>query len=188
MRLAIAVLTVALATCAVAATPALSQSFGEKTGINAAIGISPRTRDFVREATVGGMFEIQSSQLAEQKGDTVAKPFAEHMITDHTRINGELKALVDSGKVKGSVPTALDTSSQIMLDKLKSLNGADFEKQYADDQVSAHKDAVDLFQRYAKGGKNADLKAWAAKTLPTLQEHLKMALALAAAPQASNSK
>jgi putative membrane protein len=42
-------------------------------------------------------------------------------------------------------------------------------------QVSAHKDAVSLFERYAKGGDNADLKAFAAKTLPRLKEHLKMA-------------
>jgi len=51
-----------------------------------------------------------------------------------------------------------------MLDKLKGLNGADFTKQYDKDQVSAHKDAVSLFQRYAKGGDDAALKDWAGKT------------------------
>jgi putative membrane protein len=62
-----------------------------------------------------------------------------------------------------------------MLDKLKSLNGSDFTKQYHSDQVDGHKDAVNLFQRYAKGGDNDALKAWAGKTLPTLQHHLDMA-------------
>ena len=52
---------------------------------------------------------------------------------------------------------------------------ADFDKQYESDQQSAHKDAVSLFERYSKGGDNADLKSFAAKTLPHLQEHLKMA-------------
>jgi putative membrane protein len=55
------------------------------------------------------------------------------------------------------------------------LSGADFDKQYVSDQQSAHKDAVDLFDRYAKGGDNADLKAWAAKTVPALKHHKEMA-------------
>jgi putative membrane protein len=44
-----------------------------------------------------------------------------------------------------------------------------------DDQVSAHKDAVSLFERYGKGGDNDQLKSWATQTLPTLQHHLDMA-------------
>ena len=64
---------------------------------------------------------------------------------------------------------------QSMLDKLNSLNGDDFRKQYFNDQVSAHKDAVSLFTRYGKGGGNPKLKDWAATTLPTLQRHLDMA-------------
>jgi putative membrane protein len=62
-----------------------------------------------------------------------------------------------------------------MLDKLKGLKGNDFAKQYMDDQVSAHKDAVSLFERYGKGGDNDQLKSWANQTVPTLQHHLDMA-------------
>lgn len=58
---------------------------------------------------------------------------------------------------------------------LKALSGASFAKAYDDMQVAAHKDAVSLFERYANGGENAELKAFAAKTLPHLQMHLKMA-------------
>jgi putative membrane protein len=82
---------------------------------------------------------------------------------------------VSGGKVKAPLPAGLDSAHQSKLDKLKSPNGADFTKQYNSDQVAAHKDAVNLFERYAKGGDNADLKAWAGKTLPALQTHLKMA-------------
>ena len=60
-------------------------------------------------------------------------------------------------------------------DCANGLNGAEFTKQYNSDQVAVHKDAVNLFERYAKGGDNADLKAWAGATLPALQMHLKMA-------------
>ena len=74
-----------------------------------------------------------------------------------------------------NLPAVMDKAHWAKLDKLNSLNGADFTKAYEDMQVSAHKDAVSLFERYAKGGENADLKAFAAKTLPHLQEHLKLA-------------
>jgi putative membrane protein len=86
--------------------------------------------------------------------------------------------LVSSGKVKVDLPMAMDKSHQSKLDKLSALTGADFTKEYESMQVSAHKDAVSLFERYSKGGDNADLKAFAAKYLPHLQEHLKMAEAL----------
>jgi putative membrane protein len=58
------------------------------------------------------------------------------------------------------------------------VSGADFAREYRSIQVSAHKSAVSLFQRYADGGDDAKLKAWAAKTLPALQHHLEMAEAL----------
>lgn len=97
------------------------------------------------------------------------------MITDHTKTSTELKQLVSSGKAKADVPTVLDSSHQSKLDKLKDASGKDFNSDYASDQVSAHKDAVSLFERYAKGGDNSDLKDWAGKTLPTLKHHLEMA-------------
>jgi putative membrane protein len=123
------------------------------------------------------MFEIQSSQLAEQKSDDAAtKSFAQKMVTDHTKTSSEMKSMVSGGKVKGvDLPTDMSSSQKNMLDKLKGMNGKDFTKQYHSDQVSAHKDAVSLFERYGKGGDNPDLKAWASKTLPDLQGHLKMA-------------
>jgi len=167
---------VAMSLCLVFSSPALAQSIGEKSGVNSVLGVSPTTADFVKEAAISDMFEIQSSELAEQKAaDPQTKAFAERMVKDHTKTSSELKTLVDNGKVKAEIPTQLDSSHQGMLDKLKSLNGADFTKQYHSDQDSGHKDAVSLFKRYADGGDNPDLKAWAGKTLPTLDDHLKMA-------------
>ena len=173
--------TSVFAACVIAAgvlaAPAYAQSVGEKTGVNSALGITPSTPDFVSEAAMSDMFEIQSSQLAEQKAsDQPTKTFAQKMVTDHTKTSSEVKAMVSGGKVKGvELPTDMASSQKSMLDKLKGLNGNDFTKQYHSDQVSAHKDAVSLFERYGKGGDNDDLKAWANKTLPDLQGHLKMA-------------
>jgi putative membrane protein len=171
------VFAVSLIAAGVLAAPAYAQSVGEKTGVNSALGVTPSTPDFVKQAAMSDMFEIQSSQLAEQKaGDAGTKTFAQKMVADHTKTSSEVKSMVSSGKLKGvELPTDMSSSQKSMLDKLKGQNGNDFTKQYHSDQVSAHKDAVSLFERYGKGGDNEDLKAWANKTLPDLQMHLKMA-------------
>jgi putative membrane protein len=161
--------------CLLLASPALAQSAGEKTGVNSALGISPATADFVKEAAISDMFEIESNKLAQDKGNAPEKTFALQMVTDHTKTSTELKGLLSSGKVKAELPTALDSSHHSKLDRLKGESGKDFSSDFDSMQVSAHKDAVSLFERYAKGGDNADLKNWAGKTLPALQHHLKMA-------------
>jgi putative membrane protein len=164
--------------CMLFAGPALAQSAGEKTGVNSALGISPSTADFVKEVAISDMFEIESNKLAQAKGNTAEKSFASQMVTDHTTTSTELEALVSGGKVKAELPAGLDSSHQNKLDKLKGASGKDFSSDFDSMQVSAHKDAVSLFERYANGGENADLKNWAGKTLPTLKHHLEMAQGL----------
>ena len=134
------------------ASPAWSQSAGEKTGVNSVLGISPTTIDFVKEVAMSDMLEIQSSKLAEERGSAEVNAFADQMITDHTKTSKELKELVSSGAVKAQLPTALDSKAQSKLDDLRKAKPNAFAKDYANMQVSAHKDAVSLFGRYAKGG------------------------------------
>jgi putative membrane protein len=174
--------------CVLVAGPALAQSVGERTGVNSSLGIAPTTTDFVKEAATSDMFELQSSKLAEQNGTAQEKSFARQMITDHTKTTMALKSLVDTGKIKAEIPTTLDSSHQSKLEKLKSASGKDFSSDFDSDQVSAHKDAVSLFERYAKSGDNPELKEWAGKTLPTLQHHLEMAQDLGKPPSVGQSK
>jgi putative membrane protein len=161
--------------CLLCAAPAFAETLAEKTGVNSVIGVSPTTGDFVTEAAQSGLFEIQSSRLAQQKGDGAVKSFAAKMVADHTKIDDELKKILADGTVKVSLPTGMTSSQQSMLQTLQGLDGNAFDTRYDSDQVSAHKDAVSLFQRYADGGENPALKAFAKQTLPTLQDHLKMA-------------
>ncbi len=158
--------------------PAHGQSVGEKTGVNSALGIAPTTQDFVTEAANSDMLEIAAAKVAQQKGDANEKTFAGQMITDHTKTSQDIKGMVDSGDVKATLPTKLSDSSQKKLDQLQDAKPADFAGYYDPMQVSAHKDAVSLFERYSKSGDNSKLKDWAGKTLPTLQHHLEMAQAL----------
>jgi putative membrane protein len=161
-------------------TPALAQSIGEKTGVNSTLGITPTTADFVKEAATSDMFEIQSSQLAQERGNAAEKTFAATMIKDHQKTSDDLKSMISSREVTAELPSELDSSHQGEIDKLKSLKGANFSSRYDSDQQSGHKDAVSLFERYAKGGDNPKLKDWADKTLPTLRHHLDMANELTA--------
>jgi putative membrane protein len=175
--------TILFTACALAATSLLApvshaQSTAEKTGVNSVLGRAPKTPDFVREVAVSDMFEIQSSELAAQKGDAATKSFATQMIADHQKTSGELKSFVSANANAGALPTALDSSHQKMLDRLKGLDGTAFNRRYHSDQVSAHKDAVSLFERYGKGGDDNTLKGWANTTLPALRSHLQMAQAL----------
>jgi putative membrane protein len=154
------------------------ESIGEKTGVDSALGLSPSTQDFVTEAANSDMLEIGAAKLAEQKGDPDEKKFAAQMITDHTKTSEDLKGLVDGGEVKATLPGKLSDSSQKKLTQLQDAKPQEFSGYYDPMQVSAHKDAVSLFERYSKSGDNSKLKDWAGKTLPTLQHHLEMAEAL----------
>jgi len=156
--------------CLVFALPAYAAtSMMESTGVNSALNLSPSSQDFVNEAAIADQFEIESAQLAQSKGDASDKTFAQHIINDHQKSFSELK------NIDPSAPNALDSSNQKKLDELGRLNGTDFSKQFRRDQINAHKEAISLFRRYSEKGDNDQLKSFAAKTLPELERHLKMA-------------
>ena len=144
------------------------------TGLAAAQS-APPTTEFVKKVAMSDMLEIQASKLVAPKADADTKPFAQRMIKDHTKTSSELKALVKGGKVKAELPTKLDSEHQAKLDDLKKLSGKELDSAYDRMVLDAHKEAVDLFTKYSQNGDNADLKQWAAKTLPALKEHLSMA-------------
>jgi putative membrane protein len=122
------ILVTTLAAVAIAG-PAIAQSVGERTGVNAALGVAPKTEDFVKQVAISDMFEIETSKLAQQKAAAgPVRSFASQMEKDHTKTSTELKGLVSGGKVKVQLPTALDDSHKSKLDKLKGLSGADFDK------------------------------------------------------------
>lgn len=136
---------------------------------------APRTEEFIRKVAISDMFEIQSSEIAASKTTGPTREFDQTMIKDHQKTSGELKQLVSQGKVKATLPTALDDKHAQKLTTLQSTGNDRLAAQYQQDQVEAHTESVNLFQPYANGGGNADLNQWAAKTLPDLKHHLEMA-------------
>lgn len=175
MNRAVTMLSCLLIASPVIATEVAAQSLGEKTGINSALGISPSAADFARQVALSDLFEIASSKLAQTKGSEAEKRFATMMIEEHSKTSSELKRLVATGTANVDLPAQLDSAHQQKLDRLSRLNGAEFSQAYIADQITAHKDAVSLFERFSKGDERSELKQWASTTLPKLQQHLQMA-------------
>jgi putative membrane protein len=129
--------------------------------------------DFMTEAAVGGMAEVELGKLASTKAQNAeVKKFAQMMVADHTKANAELKTLA-TGK-GATLPTELDAKHKSSMTELQNLSGADFDKAYVAAQLADHEKNVKLFQTQSQSGMDADAKAFAAKNLPTLQAHLEM--------------
>jgi len=126
---------------------------------------------FAVTAANGGMAEVELGTLAQQKAtNPKVKDFGAMMVSDHSKANEELKALA---KAKGiTLPTAIDTDEQKVKDDLSSKTGADFDKAYVSNMIDDHKKDIKEFEDASNNCKDADLKAFAAKTLPTLKMHL----------------
>jgi putative membrane protein len=129
---------------------------------------------FMRTASQSSLAEIAHGQLASKNAssDEVRK-FGQRMVEDHTKANSELKAL--ASKKQTTLPAELDQKHQVMQEKLAKMKGEEFDRAYMQHMVAAHTDAVKLFEQQSKNGKDAETREWAAKTLPVVQEHLKLA-------------
>ncbi len=130
--------------------------------------------NFVSDASRGGMEEVQLGQLAKQKaGSPAVREFGERMTTDHQKANDDLKQIAQK---KGAlIPNSLTHRENWTLEHLQKLSGAEFDKAYVSDMVRDHKKDVKEFEKASQNLSDPDLKAFAEKTLPTLQEHLRMA-------------
>jgi len=156
-------------------------------------------RRFVETAARDGMSEVELGKLALEKAKKQSvKDFAQMMVDDHGKANEELMGLAQT-KGMDATQMKMDTGSPEMAPmmekrgQLEKLTGTKFEKQYVSMMVDDHEKAVALFREQSTNGTDPQLKEWAAKTLPKLEEHLAHAQALKAgktykpksAPQAS---
>ena len=174
LMLAAAFMAVALAASEVHMR-AQNANSGSTRNSNANKGSGAMSSDmkFAMEAAVGGMEEVQLGQLAAQKGATdEVRQFGQKMVDDHSKANDDLKQVASS---KGwMLPASLDAKHQADVDKMSSLSGAAFDRAYVKMMVSDHKKDVGEFQKESTRGADSDIKSFATRTLPTLQEHLQM--------------
>ena len=136
-----------------------------------ATGEDDDDNDFAVKAANGGMLEMEVARLAREKArNTEVKEFAAMLMSDHQKANDELKAL--AGRKNITLPARLGDDEQNHVDELAKLSGTEFDKKFVDLMVEDHEKDVKLFQEAADDADDADLKAFAAKTLPSLRKHL----------------
>jgi putative membrane protein len=140
--------------------------------------LSTTDTTFLNEAARGGTEEVNAGQLAQTTATSPAvRRFAARMVADHTAADQQLMTLAQS---KSITPTTdPDSAHATMLSQLQGMHGRAFDRAYMTGQVDDHQNAVTLFENEAQNGTDPDLKAFAQKTLPTLQQHLAMARQLA---------
>jgi len=172
-----------------ALTPAFAQSAGTATGsaakttrkttttattTTAASKLSAGDAKFVKTAASGGMEEVELGKLAASKAsDPDVKSFGQKMADDHSKANDQLKQIASQKGV--TLPTGLNNMQKHDKAKLEKLSGAAFDSSYISMMVKDHKKDVADFQKESNSGKDSDVKSFASATLPTLQDHLKMA-------------
>jgi putative membrane protein len=173
------------------ATPAQTKAErADKAGMRQEARVEGKDAGFLKQAAQNGHAEIEASKLAQTKAtQSDVKTFAGKMVEDHQKASQELMQLAQSKGVK--LP---DDPSLMQRGRLKLLSGADgekFDRRYAESfGVKAHEDNLKLFKEAAANAKDADVKAFAQKTLPKLEEHLTMARSMesAVAPTAAGQR
>jgi putative membrane protein len=131
-------------------------------------------KEFIARALEDGVAEVKMGQLAERLASSdKVKDFAQKMVTDHTQANKKLMELARAQKL--AVVVDMRKEALAIYKRMSKLSKAEFDKAYAKQMVEDHKKAVDLFERMSKNATDPDLKKFAADTLPTLRQHLKLA-------------
>lgn len=136
--------------------------------------------DFIDQASAMGNAEVSAAHMALEKSSSPAvKAFAQAMLKDHRMVNQRLVAMASRKGLQDKVSINPDAKDVALGLKMKMETGSTFDRSYAIRQVTAHQEAIAIFQREAQSGSDPDLKQLAEETLPTLEQHLKMARELA---------
>ena len=129
---------------------------------------------FVTDVAHDGMAEVELGKMAAEKASNdQVKKFGQRMADDHAKAGDELKAIAQKNNL--TWPTEIDAKHKATHDRLMKLSGEAFDRAYMQDMVAGHRAAVNAFKMESKSGKNAEVQAWATKTLPTIEDHLKQA-------------
>lgn len=136
--------------------------------------IGANDKDFIKEAARGGLTEVEIAKLGVKKGASQqVKDFAQRMLDDHTQVNTQLEQVVT--RMGFELKASIDSTHQRKIDALNALKGSKFDAAFIKAMVGDHEKTIELFKKEAKDGEAAQLREFAAKTLPALEEHLKMA-------------
>ena len=131
-------------------------------------------KHFAADAAEGGMAEVELGKLAQEKASSSeVKDFAKKMMEDHSKANDDLKDAAQKAGI--SLPDHMSATQMAEKKKLEAESGAQFDRAYMNTMVKDHRQDVAAFKREANSGKSEEIKSFASNTLPTLEEHLRLA-------------
>ena len=135
-------------------------------------------QQFLSEAAVGGMAEVRMGNLAQQQAASAdVKTFGRRMVDDHSKANDEIKDLASKKNI--ALPKDVDAKHKAIYDRLSKLQGAEFDRAYVDEMLKDHRTDVAEFRKQSQTSADPDVKTFATRTLPTLEQHLTTAESLA---------
>ncbi|WP_181832682.1 DUF4142 domain-containing protein [Bosea caraganae] len=136
---------------------------------------TPQAEQFIAEASVSNMFAVEAGTLALQKSNsTEIKTFAHQAVNDRTTLGTGLRQIL--AKRSGiSAPDMPDEKRLAVLRDLGNLQGAEFDRAYVLAQQKANEETEAMFAAYAQSGSDEELKSFASKALPMLQDYAKQA-------------
>jgi putative membrane protein len=139
-----------------------------------AVNLSRSESSFLKDAAAGGIAEVKFGELAEQNAASErVRNFGKQMVKDHTKMGDEVRSLASTKSV--DLPTDMGVKEKVSYKLLSSKKGSDFDRQYVEAMVKDHQNDIAEFEKESTAGKDPDVKALAAKALPTLRKHLQMA-------------
>ena len=131
-------------------------------------------RTFVMNTAQNGIAEVALTRMASQKAQNAeVKRLAQRLLADHTKVNNELKPIASAKNI--TLPTDVKPEHKEISDRLSKLTGAEFDREFLSVMVQSHEKSITAFQAEVNSGTDPEIKVFATKTLPTLQEHLRMA-------------
>lgn len=139
-------------------------------------GLSDADKSFITDVAHGNYGEIAAAQAATRSSNAAVRDFGLKMIKDHSAMNNELAVLATKKGIEPPTDAGVTNSAENAY--LKLLPGTTFDSQYASRQVSDHKAVLQALQTEAANTQDADLRAFAKKYIPVVQQHLTAAEAL----------
>ena len=137
--------------------------------------LSADEREWMEDLAHANLGEVEASRLALDKSqNTRVRSFAQQMVDEHQRAYQELQQLAQKKQL--TLPSETDFQHKAIATALRLLSGELFDKQYIRQVgVNDHRRTVDLLQKVQRSAQDPELKAEAAKLLPTVERHLSQA-------------
>ena len=136
--------------------------------------LSSADKHFMSNAAEGGLAEVELGRMAAEKGSSQAvRDFGQRMVDDHSKANDQLKDV--AGRLGVSLPDHVSAADEAEKAKLKAYSGEHFDRAYISLMLRDHRNDIAQFRRESRIGENREVRSFASNTLPTLEQHLRLA-------------